>query len=275
MISLVDSLFYRKYGLPILVFILGFLLTLLAASHVAKDNQKETYKQTVQYSERHANRIKSQIQQDVFSLGALANLVDEHDSSWIPRFNMLSQHIMSGSAAMVSIQWSPKVKIDEFTAHKSKIEGHYLSFTGFNFREGTEKRFSTLLERKLPLYIVSQVYPSTEANLSILGYYSVSNRFKNVLQKMETTQQPFLSDRVFLLQDSYKKKVSNAERQTKQNGLLMYYPVFNQSKSEMLGYFISAIKINAFFEKYLKLDAVKSRGYSIKVFDHGRLVVIL
>lgn len=269
MISLVRSPFYRKCALPILVFIIGFVLTMLATSHVAKDNKKEIYKQTVEYAERHANRIQSQIQQDVFFLGALANLVDEHDISRIPRFNMLSKHIMSGSAAIVSIQWSPKVKTDEFTAHKMKIQNNYLSFTDFNFRKEKVQRFSTLLERKIPLYVVSQVYPITKENISILGFYSISTRVKNIVQKMEATQQPYLSDRVFLLQDTYNKEVSNTERQEKQNALLMYYPVFNQGKSEMLGFFMSAIRIDAFFEKHLKLDAIKSRGYSIKVFDHG------
>lgn len=258
-----------KYALPIVVFIIGLILTLLAASHVVKDNRKQAYQETVNYSERHANRIKTQIQQDVFFLGALASLVDENSDYWINQFDSVSQHIMSGSSSMISIQWSPHVNLTQIEEHRNKIKSHYEGFTEFNFHEGAEKRFTKLLDRGLPLYMVSQVYPETGANSSILGYYSVSDRFEDTLLKMKTTQQPFLSDRVFLLQDSYNRKISEVERQKKQNGLLMYYPVFNQNKSQLLGYFISAIQIDAFFEKYLTLDAVKSRGYRIKVFDHG------
>lgn len=269
MLLSVRSFFHHKYVLPLCVFIFGFILTLVSASQVVKDNQKADHQQIVEYSERHSNRIRTQIKQDVFFLGTLANLVDEESSYWITHFDRLSKHVMSGSSAIISIQWSPFIDYRKFDEHIHRIRDRYPSFTSFDFREGSEQRFLILREKKLPLFMVSQVYPTTEANLSILGYYSISERFKNTLHKMESSQEPFLSDRVFLLQDSYNKEVSDVERKIQQNGLLMYFPVFNQPRTKILGYFISAIKIDSFFEKYLKLDAVKSRGYSIKVFDHG------
>lgn len=261
--------FFLKRILPIIIFLIGSLVTLLLAREMAVHNKEDALATVINYSERHSSRIKSQIEQDVFFLGALANLVDASTSEQLPRFDILSKHIMSGTSAMVSIQWSPKINTDELHSHVQKMQNNYPSFRSFAFREGAEKRYATLLSRKLPLYMVSQVYPTTPANLSVLGYYSVSKRFENTLLKMKATQEPFLSDRVFLLQDNYNKNVTMSQQKIKQNGLLMYYPVFNAANTGLLGYFISAIQIDRFFEKYIKLDNVDTRGYAIKVFDHG------
>ncbi len=106
----------------------------------------------------------------------------------------------------------------------------YPNYQIFTVPKDQPKTFGYILENNTPVYVATDIYPRTQANLSLLGFYFSRKRFDLIFDDISTHKRANVSDKVRLLQDGYDKSIPKS-------GLLVYHPVFDfENKNLGRGY---------------------------------------
>ncbi|MDF4797730.1 sensor domain-containing diguanylate cyclase, partial [Vibrio parahaemolyticus] len=118
-----------------------------------------------------------------------------------------------------------------------------------------------ILENNTPVYVATDIYPRTQANLSLLGFYFSRKRFDLIFDDISTNKRANVSDKVRLLQDGYDKSIPKS-------GLLVYHPVFDFENKNLLGVVTGVIRSTVYFEELITKTATELE-MSVRVEDLG------
>ncbi|MEF1221068.1 hypothetical protein REH76_25495, partial [Photobacterium damselae] len=113
------------------------------------------------------------------------------------------------------------------------------------------------------LFITTKVYPVNKENLSVIGFYSLGDRTRLILNNISHSRKANISDRVRLLQDKHSfithlkaplKGKDNLEQvipdkirlSSPKRGMLIYYPVFQHN--EMTAVVIGVVDVTIYLK---------------------------
>lgn len=134
-----------------------------------------------------------------------------------------------------------RVEREDLDAHIAKMRQTYPDYQIFTVPKDQPKTFGYILENNTPVYVATDIYPRTQANLSLLGFYFSRKRFALIFDDISTHKRANVSDKVRLLQDGYDKSIPKS-------GLLVYHPVFDFENKNLLGVVTGVIRSTVYFE---------------------------
>ncbi len=76
---------------------------------------------------------------------------------------------------MIGLQWMQRVEREDLDAHIAKMRQTYPDYQIFTVPKDQPKTFGYILENNTPVYVATDIYPRTQANLSLLGFTSLES----------------------------------------------------------------------------------------------------
>jgi diguanylate cyclase (GGDEF)-like protein len=204
--------------------------------------------------------LEAFIANDVAYIGSGANFFYANDPENWDKFDRFAQQTINVSKSLIGLQWMQKVAADEIAEHTAKMKEKYPSYELFTIPKHEAKVFGYILDGE-PAFIASDLYPNTQANDNVLGFYFSRERFKLVLDNIKQTRKANISDKVRLLQDGL-------DQNTPKTGMLVYHPVFEGESDNLLGVVIGVVRTTYYFENLLA-SAVGDMDVYIRVTDTG------
>ncbi|SBS62897.1 sensor domain-containing diguanylate cyclase [Vibrio atlanticus] len=250
----------KRKILPLVVFSVGFLITVLCFVFVALNQQRALITNLNSFATHQTLSLEAFINNDVAYIGSGANFFYSNDQDNWGNFDRFAKQTIAHSKSLIALQWMQKVSVDEITAYTKEMEEEYPFFKLFTIPKHQEKTYGYVLDGE-SAFIATDVYPNTEANNKVLGFYSSRERFKLVIDNIKQTREANVSDKVRLIQDGLDKEIPKS-------GMLVYHPVFDGESDNLLGVVIGVVRTTYYFENLLA-SAVGDMNVYIRVTDTG------
>ncbi|MGR5001478.1 sensor domain-containing diguanylate cyclase [Vibrio celticus] len=250
----------KRRNLPLVVFLVSFLITVLCFMLVALNQNRALNMNLDSFATHQTLSLEAFIANDVAYIGSGANFFYANDPENWDKFDRFAQQIINDSKSLIGLQWMQKVPADEIAEHTAKMKEKYPSYELFTIPKHEAKTFGYILDGE-PAFIASDLYPNTQANDNVLGFYSSRERFKLVLNNIKQTRKANISDKVRLLQDGLDQDIPKT-------GMLVYHPVFEGESDNLLGVVIGVVRTTYYFENLLA-SAVGDMDVYIRVTDTG------
>ncbi|MEZ9872264.1 diguanylate cyclase domain-containing protein [Vibrio sp. 10N.261.51.C6] len=250
----------KRRTLPLVVFLVSFLITVLCFILVALNQNRALNMNLDSFTTHQTLSLEAFIANDVAYIGSGANFFYANDPENWDKFDRFAQQTINVSKSLIGLQWMQKVAADEIAEHTAKMKEKYPSYELFTIPKHEAKVFGYILDGE-PAFIASDLYPNTQANDNVLGFYFSRERFKLVLDNIKQTRKANISDKVRLLQDGL-------DQNTPKTGMLVYYPVFEGESDNLLGVVIGVVRTTYYFEN-LMASAVGDMDVYIRVTDTG------
>ncbi|WP_181388326.1 diguanylate cyclase domain-containing protein [Vibrio albus] len=242
---------------PILVFVISVGMTVFTVLTLDNSERENAISRHRAEAVQLVELLQTMIDQDINLTGSVANFfysVDENEWNKFPHF---AQGTLEHQSHIIALQWMQRVAPEELIAHMEEIQRRYPEAIPYT----TENH--SLLYKKYHtgdyVYIASDIYPLTNENREVIGFFPAKDQFLQILQSLKLNRKPYLSDKQVLLQ-------SDLYNRGQADGFLIYYPVFEPTNQELKGIVISAIRSQAYLEEvinhYLELDKI-----AIKIVD--------
>lgn len=213
-------------------------------------------------AQRQAQTLSSLVETDLEFIGAGANFFHAVPPESWQQFSYFADGIVSSSGSVIAMQWMQKVDAQDVEIHMTNMQSRLPNSELFTIPKGGSRTTGNVLSNERPLFIASDVFPRTESNLSVLGFYSSRVRFQRILDGMRENRQPHISDKLRLLQDG--------PNQTEpRNGILIYHPVFDRhAVHELIGVVIGVVRADEYFSSLIERTASENT-LEIRVTDLG------
>lgn len=250
----------KRRTLPLVVFAVSFLITVLCFILVALNQNRALNMNLNSFATHQTLSLEAFIANDVAYIGSGANFFYSNEPENWDKFDRFAQQTINGSKSLIGLQWMQKVPADEIAEHTAQMKEKYPSYELFTIPKHEAKAFGYILDGE-PAFIASDLYPNTQANDNVLGFYSSRERFKLVLDNIKQTRKANVSDKVRLLQDGL-------DQDTPKTGMLVYHPVFEGESDNLLGVVIGVVRTTYYFENLLA-SAVGDMDVYIRVTDTG------
>ncbi|MEZ9647240.1 diguanylate cyclase [Vibrio sp. 10N.261.52.C2] len=250
----------KRRTLPLVVFLVSFLITVLCFILVALNQNRALNMNLDSFATHQTLSLEAFIANDVAYIGSGANFFYANDPENWDKFDRFAQQTINVSKSLIGLQWMQKVAADEIAEHTAKMKEKYPSCELFTIPKHEAKVFGYILDGE-PAFIASDLYPNTQANDNVLGFYFSRERFKLVLDNIKQTRKANISDKVRLLQDGL-------DQNTPKTGMLVYHPVFEGESDNLLGVVIGVVRTTYYFENLLA-SAVGDMDVYIRVTDTG------
>ncbi|MEZ9009553.1 diguanylate cyclase domain-containing protein [Vibrio sp. 10N.247.311.59] len=250
----------KRRTLPLVVFLVSFLITVLCFILVALNQNRALNMNLDSFTTHQTLSLEAFIANDVAYIGSGANFFYANDPENWDKFDRFAQQTINVSKSLIGLQWMQKVAADEIAEHTAKMKEKYPSYELFTIPKHEAKVFGYILDGE-PAFIASDLYPNTQANDNVLGFYFSRERFKLVLDNIKQTRKANISDKVRLLQDGL-------DQNTPKTGMLVYHPVFEGESDNLLGVVIGVVRTTYYFENLLA-SAVGDMDVYIRVTDTG------
>ncbi|CDT59914.1 putative CHASE and GGDEF domains family protein [Vibrio coralliirubri] len=250
----------KRRTLPLVVFLVSFLITVLCFILVALNQNRALNMNLDSFATHQTLSLEAFIANDVAYIGSGANFFYANDPENWDKFDRFAQQTINVSKSLIGLQWMQKVAADDIAEHTAKMKEKYPSYELFTIPKHEAKVFGYILDGE-PAFIASDLYPNTQANDNVLGFYSSRERFKLVLDNIKQTRKANISDKVRLLQDGL-------DQNTPKTGMLVYHPVFEGESDNLLGVVIGVVRTTYYFENLLA-SAVGDMDVYIRVTDTG------
>ncbi|MEZ9365345.1 diguanylate cyclase [Vibrio sp. 10N.222.54.B12] len=250
----------KRRTLPLVVFLVSFLITVLCFILVALNQNRALNMNLDSFATHQTLSLEAFIANDVAYIGSGANFFYANDPENWDKFDRFAQQTINVSKSLIGLQWMQKVAADEIAEHTAKMKEKYPSYELFTIPKHEAKVFGYILDGE-PAFIASDLYPNTQANDNVLGFYFSRERFKLVLDNIKQTRKANISDKVRLLQDGL-------DQNTPKTGMLVYHPVFEGESDNLLGVVIGVVRTTYYFENLLA-SAVGDMDVYIRVTDTG------
>ncbi|MFA0519250.1 diguanylate cyclase, partial [Vibrio sp. 10N.222.55.E8] len=244
----------------LVVFLVSFLITVLCFILVALNQNRALNMNLDSFTTHQTLSLEAFIANDVAYIGSGANFFYANDPENWDKFDRFAQQTINVSKSLIGLQWMQKVAADEIAEHTAKMKEKYPSYELFTIPKHEAKVFGYILDGE-PAFIASDLYPNTQANDNVLGFYFSRERFKLVLDNIKQTRKANISDKVRLLQDGL-------DQNTPKTGMLVYHPVFEGESDNLLGVVIGVVRTTYYFENLLA-SAVGDMDVYIRVTDTG------
>lgn len=190
----------KRRTLPLVVFSVSFLITVLCFILVALNQNRALNMNLDSFATHQTLSLEAFIANDVAYIGSGANFFYSNDPENWDKFDRFAQQTINDSKSLIGLQWMQKVPADEIAEHTDKMKAKYPSYELYTIPKHEAKTYGYVLDGE-PIFVASDMYPNTEANNSVLGFYSSRERFKLVLDNIKHTRKANISDKVRLLQD--------------------------------------------------------------------------
>ncbi|WP_172380243.1 sensor domain-containing diguanylate cyclase [Vibrio sp. Vb339] len=250
----------KRRTLPLVVFSVSFLITVLCFILVALNQNRALNMNLDSFATHQTLSLEAFIANDVAYIGSGANFFYSNEPENWDKFDRFAQQTINDSKSLIGLQWMQKVPADEIAEHTAKMKEKYPSYELFTIPKHEAKAFGYILDGE-PAFIASDLYPNTQANDNVLGFYSSRERFKLVLDNIKQTRKANISDKVRLLQDGLDQDIPKT-------GMLVYHPVFEGESDNLLGVVIGVVRTTYYFENLLA-SAVGDMDVYIRVTDTG------
>lgn len=242
-------------------FFLASAITIFSVSYVYKMNKHIALNQLDNTASMNTERLSELVNRDLNSIGAGANFYHSTEPSDWHQFVTFSKTLLSYSDSLIGLQWMEKVAVNDIPDHIEKVRKTFPSYQIYTVPKDEGRVEGYVLKGDKPIYIATDIFPRTEANINILGFYSSRERFDRIVEHIFTHGKPDLSDKIRLLQDSLDQKAPK-------DGMLVYYPVFDTYEQNLLGVMIGVIRLSQYFDKLVN-DINKDNHLSIQILDTG------
>ena len=252
---------FKRYSASIVAFITVIIVTTGMVGVAYKIQQRYTMTIFDTLADRQAESLKLAVENDLEFIGAGANFFHSVDKSYWTQFPYYAKQVVEGSQSLIGLQWMERVAPNELDTYLEKNRKTFPTFEIFTVPKDGPRTQGYILENSAPAFIATDIYPRTETNLSLLGFYSSRLRFELILDDIIKNNRPNISDKVRLLQDGY-------DQSLEKSGLLVYHPVFSYDKHELLGVVIGVVRSTVYFDQLITKTATEL-DMSVKVEDMG------
>ncbi|UTT84621.1 sensor domain-containing diguanylate cyclase [Vibrio pelagius] len=250
----------KKRTLPLVTFSVTFLITLLCLVVVAITQSRSLKANLNSFADHQTLSLEAFIDNDVAYIGSGANFFYSNDPQHWDKFDRFAEQTVNGSKSLIGLQWMQKVTADEIDQYTAKMKTLYPSFELYTIPKHGPKTYGYVLDGE-PAFVATDVYPNTERNNQVLGFYSSRERFRLIIDNIRETRKANISDKVRLLQDGL-------SRDLPKTGMLVYHPVFDGKTDNLLGVVIGVIRTTFYFENLLA-STVGDMNVHVRVTDHG------
>ncbi|WCE28324.1 sensor domain-containing diguanylate cyclase [Vibrio sp. SCSIO 43137] len=212
--------------------------------------------------ERWTRLLESTVYSDIGSIGAVANFFQATEPQDWRHFSDFVQGMSDQSQSLVAVQWMEKIDSTNLQEHLRRINRQFPQANLFTTTEDDEVIVSPSDLKGSEIYVATDVYPRTEANLKVLGFFSEKERFTRVVKSISVSREASISDMVTLLQDDIHNKEAA-------DGFLVYSPVFNYPDSSLLkGIVIGVVRASVYFD-FLIAQTMRNDNIQVQIRDKG------
>ncbi|UUM31567.1 sensor domain-containing diguanylate cyclase [Vibrio japonicus] len=252
----------KKFVYPLMAF-LSIALVMVVLLYFAYQSQ---LKYTVDLFDNHAEQRVRNLQQilksDLHTIGAGANYFHSTEPENWETFPIFAKKLLSSSDTLIGLQWMQKVEKENLSEYIATVKQTFPSFTLYTVPKDGPKTLGYIMPNNEPIYVASDIYPRTDSNMELLGFYSSRLRFQLVVDGIRATGQPSISDKVRLLQDGL-------DQSLEKTGLLVYHPVFDiKSDQDLIGVMVGVIRTTRYFDTLVTRTSA-DQELLIKVTDMG------
>lgn len=251
----------NRHFAALCTFFLASAITILSVSYVYKMHMHLALNQLDNMAHMNTERLSELVNRDLNDIGAGANFYHSTKPSDWHQFVTFSKTLLSHSDSLIGLQWMEKVDVNDIPDHIEKVRKTFPSYQIYTVPKDEGRVEGYVLKGDEPIYIATDIFPRTEANINILGFYSSRQRFGRITEHILTHGKPNLSDKIRLLQDSLDNKMPK-------DGMLVYYPVFDTYEQNLLGVMIGVIRLSQYFDKLVN-EINKDNQLSIQILDTG------
>ncbi|WP_117235122.1 diguanylate cyclase domain-containing protein [Vibrio maerlii] len=243
------------------VFIGCLLVTLLCLRIVYQGMIKHNTKTLVNVAEVTVGSLRTRIHNDFDYIGSVANFYEATPEVNYVAFERFAENIAKRQSSIIAFEWMKKVELEELEQHTETMRQRFETYDIYTVPKDGEKTLGYLLENQEPIYVLTDIYPKSPINLSLLGFYSSRERFQRILKGTLETGDAHLSDPLRLLQDGFDADLSK-------EGLLVYHPVFNRERTALRGIVIGVIRMSLYFQ-HLVDTTEHEQDLMIRIRDTG------
>jgi len=254
--------FSKKIIYPVLTFLLTVLATVLVVYFSYQSQLKYTKSLFNNLAQQQTDNLAQVLDSDLHFIGAGANFFHATKPENWGQFEVFADELVSSSDTLVGLQWMQRVEENKLEAHITTVRETFPNFQLYTVPKDGPKTMGYIMPNHEPIYVASDIYPRTEANLGLLGFYSSRVRFQLILDGIRATGEPNVSDKVRLLQDGL-------DQSLEKTGMLVYHPVFDgDSRQHLIGVVVGVIRTTRYFEDLMARTA-SEQDLLIKVTDMG------
>ncbi|ARP38439.1 sensor domain-containing diguanylate cyclase [Vibrio syngnathi] len=250
----------KRQTLPLVVFSVSFLITVLCFVLVMLNQKRALNMNLDSFATHQTLSLEAFIDNDVAYIGSGANFFYANDPENWDKFDRFAKQTIDDSKSLIALQWMQKVPADEIAEHTAKMKEKYPIFKLYTIPKNQAKTYGYILDGQ-PAFVASDIFPNTEPNNKVLGFYSSRERFDLVLDNIKQTRKANISDKVRLIQDGL-------DKDTKKSGMLVYHPVFEGESDNLLGVVIGVVRTTYYFENLLA-STVGDMNVYVRVSDVG------
>ena len=242
----------KKYPLPLATFIVTMFISAMVIYFSYQSQLKYSRSLFHNLAERQTENLQQIIENDLQFIGASANFFHATRPEDWDRFHAFADGLVGASETLIALQWMQKVEKHQVEPHSSFVQLNFPDFQIYTVPRDGPKTFGYVMPDEQPIYVATDVYPRTSENLGLLGFYSIRDRFKLIVEGMKATGLSHVSDKLRLLQDGMEKTV-------KKNGFLVYHPVFDyQNDQQLIGVVIGVIRNTRYFSELVVRTAAEA-----------------
>lgn len=252
----------KNFLYPISTFVFSLFIAFCAVYFVYQSQLKYTISLVDKLAEQQAENLQQVVESDLQFIGAGANFFHSTEPLDWDRFPVFAQQVVSSSQTLVALQWMQRVEKQDISSHIAHVRETFPQFDIYTVPKDGEKTYGYIMADDESIYTASDVFPRTEQNLNVLGYYSSRERFQRVLDNISEQGEPSVSDKIRLLQDGLDKSIAKT-------GLLVYHPVFDlNDEHELIGVVIGVVRSTKYFENIV-LRTATEQDLLVQVTDMG------
>ncbi|WP_367988814.1 diguanylate cyclase [Vibrio sp. NTOU-M3] len=255
-------IFNKKFLLPLAAFVFTMIVTMFFVFFSYSAQQRYLTSLLDNLAQRQVQTLQEYVEHDLSYIGSGANFFYATFPEDWDQFDVFAKRLIDGSDTLIGLQWMQKVEKQDLDAHIEEVRKTFPSFEIYTIPKDGPKTMGYIMQDDQPIFVASDIYPRTKANLDLLGFYSSRVRFQLVLDAMRITHKPNVSDKVRLLQDGL-------DQSLKKEGMLVYHPVFDLfDDQQMIGVVVGVIRTTRYFEQLMVRTATEQR-LLVKVTDLG------
>jgi diguanylate cyclase (GGDEF)-like protein len=252
----------KKFLYPILTFVITVFVTTYVVHFVHKTQFDHTVTMVNKLAEQQSENLQKVVESDLHFIGAGANFYHSTERGNWSRFPIFAEELVSQSETLIGLQWMQRVEKSDIAEHIENMRHTFPNYELYTIPKDGPKTSGYVMADNQPIFVASDIFPRSEANLGLLGFYSSRLRFQLILDGLMATGEPNVSDKVRLLQDGL-------EQSLKKTGMLVYHPVFDiENKQDLIGVVVGVIRTTRYFEGLVKRTATE-QDLLIKVIDMG------
>ncbi|KHA61416.1 diguanylate cyclase [Vibrio variabilis] len=252
----------KKILYPLIAFLATTLITSLVVYYSYKSQLKYSSALFNNLAQQQTENLSQVLTSDLHFIGAGANFFHATKPENWGQFHLFAEELVSSSDTLIGLQWMQRVEKQTLPEYLDKVRQSYPDFQLYTVPKDGPKTSGYIMPNDEDIYVATDIYPLSEANLKLLGFYSSRLRFQLILDGIRATGEPNVSDKVRLLQDGL-------DRTLEKTGLLVYHPVFDGNSSErLIGVVVGVIRTTRYFEGLIERTA-SGQQMLVKVTDLG------